>query len=130
MIWCRTRESRPARGRAWTARARLEAVITTAALDEAGKNAWCRQHGVYPAELDNWTYVPTDEGWLYVALVLDMYARKLVGWAMSETMHQELTQRALDAALGWREPDEALIHHSDRGYKPRGVHFSGASSIV
>ena len=65
--------------------------------------------------LADMTYVPTDEGWLYVALVLDMYARKLVGWAMSETMHQELTQRALDAALGWREPDEALIHHSDRG---------------
>jgi hypothetical protein len=44
----------PARGRAWTARARLEAVITAAALDEVGKNAWCREHGVYPADLDKW----------------------------------------------------------------------------
>lgn len=44
----------PARGRAWTARARLEAVITTAAMDEAAKSAWCRKHGVYPAELDKW----------------------------------------------------------------------------
>jgi len=52
--WREDVQSMPARGRAWTARARLEAVITTAALDEAGKNAWCRQHGVYPAELDNW----------------------------------------------------------------------------
>lgn len=42
------------RGRAWTAGARLEAVITAAALDEAGKSAWCREHAVYPAELDKW----------------------------------------------------------------------------
>ena len=47
-------QSMPARGRAWTAGARLEAVITAAALDEAGKSAWCREHGVYPAELDKW----------------------------------------------------------------------------
>ncbi|CAG1012463.1 hypothetical protein BURK2_04523 [Burkholderiales bacterium] len=47
-------QSRPARGRAWTARARLEAVIVTAAMDEAGKNAWCREHGLFPAELDTW----------------------------------------------------------------------------
>ena len=47
-------QSRPARGRAWTAVARLEAVITTAAMSEAHKSAWCREHGVYPAELDKW----------------------------------------------------------------------------
>lgn len=52
--WREDAQSRPARGRAWTAGARLEAVITTAALDEAGKSAWCRRHGVYPAELDKW----------------------------------------------------------------------------
>ncbi len=52
--WREDAQSRPARGRAWTAAARLEAVITTAALDEAGKGAWCRQHGVYPGELDKW----------------------------------------------------------------------------
>jgi putative transposase len=61
------------------------------------------------------TYVPTDEGWLYVALVLDLYARKLVGWATSDTMPQELTLQALDVALGWRDPDAGLVHHSDRG---------------
>ena len=52
--WREEAQSRPARGRAWTAGARLEAVITAAAMDEAGKNAWCREHGVYPAELDKW----------------------------------------------------------------------------
>jgi transposase InsO family protein len=65
--------------------------------------------------LADMTYVPTDEGWLYVALVLDLHARKLVGWAMSETMPQELTLRALDVALGWRDPGPGLVHHSDRG---------------
>jgi len=65
--------------------------------------------------LADMTYVPTDEGWLYVALVLDLYARKLVGWAMSETMLQELTLAALDVALGWRDPNAGLVHHSDRG---------------
>jgi len=61
------------------------------------------------------TYVPTDEGWLYVALVLDLFARKIVGWAMSQTMPQELTLAALRVALGWRDPDPGLLHHSDRG---------------
>ena len=61
------------------------------------------------------TYVPTDEGWLYVALVLDLFARKIVGWAMSDTMPQELTLAALWVALGWRDPDPGLVHHSDRG---------------
>ena len=52
--WREDAQSRPARGRAWTAGARLEAVITTAAMDEAGKSAWCREHGMYPVELDKW----------------------------------------------------------------------------
>ena len=65
--------------------------------------------------LADMTCVPTDEGWLYVALVLDLCARKLVGWAMSETMPQELTLAALDVALGWRDPGAGLPRHSDLG---------------
>ena len=61
------------------------------------------------------TYVPTDEGWLYLALVMDLFSRKLVGWAMSDTMPQELTLAALRVALGWRDPASGLVHHSDRG---------------
>ena len=61
------------------------------------------------------TYVPTAEGWLYVALVLDLFGRKIVGWATSPTMPQELTLEALQVALGWRDPDAGLVHHSDRG---------------
>jgi len=52
--WREDAQTRPARGRAWSAGARLEAMIAVAALDEAGKSAWCREHGVYPAELDKW----------------------------------------------------------------------------
>ena len=52
--WRDDAQSMPARGRAWTAGARLEAVITAAAMDEVGKSAWCRESGVYPAELDKW----------------------------------------------------------------------------
>ena len=52
--WREDARSRPARGRAWTAGGRLEAVITTAAMSEAARSAWCREHGVYPAELHKW----------------------------------------------------------------------------
>jgi transposase len=52
--WRVSLQSMPARGRAWTASAKLQAVITTAALSEIDKNAWCREHGIYPAELEQW----------------------------------------------------------------------------
>ena len=61
------------------------------------------------------TYVPTAEGWLYLALVLDLFSRKFVGWAMSDSMAQDLTLEALHMALGWRDPPAGLLHHSDRG---------------
>ena len=57
--WREDAQSRPARGRAWTAGARLEAVITTAAMNEAAKSAWCREHGVYPQELAQWRQAAT-----------------------------------------------------------------------
>jgi transposase InsO family protein len=61
------------------------------------------------------TYVPTGEGWLYLAVVLDMFARRVVGWAMSDAMPQELTIAALQMALTNRRPEPGLVHHSDRG---------------
>jgi len=51
--------ARPVRERSWTAAARLEAVITTAALDEAARSAWCREHGVYPQQLQQWRQAAT-----------------------------------------------------------------------
>ncbi len=61
------------------------------------------------------TYVPTDEGWLYVAGVLDRCTRRCIGWAMDDTLATTLPLAALDMALTQRRPPEGLVHHSDRG---------------
>ena len=61
------------------------------------------------------TYIPTGEGWLYLAVVLDLFSRRIVGWAMDETITAELACRALDMAWHSRRPAIGLIFHSDRG---------------
>jgi putative transposase len=61
------------------------------------------------------TYVPTDEGWLFLAGVLDCFSRRIVGWAMSEGMPTDLVSDALKMALLHRQPGQDLLHHSDRG---------------
>ncbi len=62
------------------------------------------------------TYVPTDQGWLYLAAVLDCFSRKVVGWAMAGQMQVDLVSDALKMALQHRRPDgRQLLHHSDRG---------------
>lgn len=72
------------------------------------------------------TYVPTDEGWLYLALIMDLFSRKMVGWAMSAAMAQALTLEALAMALGWRDPPSGLIHHSDRGSQYAAYDYQAA----
>jgi putative transposase len=61
------------------------------------------------------TYIPTGEGWLYLAVILDLFTRKVVGWAMRDHMRAELTMAALTMAIQRRRPGPGLIHHSDRG---------------
>jgi transposase InsO family protein len=61
------------------------------------------------------TYIDTFEGWLYLALVLDLFARPIVGWAMADCMRAELVADALKMALGRRLPARGLLHPSDRG---------------
>jgi len=61
------------------------------------------------------TYVPTDEGWLYTAVVMDLCSRKIVGWSMAEHMQVQLASDALKMALLQRDPPVGLLHHSDRG---------------
>lgn len=61
------------------------------------------------------TYVSTEEGWLYLASVMDLYSRKIVGWHMSERMTKELVLQALRQAHGRQQPGLGLLHHSDRG---------------
>jgi putative transposase len=64
------------------------------------------------------TYVPTAQGWLYVAVVLDLKSRRVIGWSMRDSLEQTLVHEALDMALGQQpsaEVPEALLFHSDRG---------------
>lgn len=61
------------------------------------------------------TYIPTEEGWLYLAAVKDLFHKKIVGWSMGERITKELTISALEMAISRRRPSEGLIHHSDRG---------------
>jgi transposase InsO family protein len=61
------------------------------------------------------TYIPTQEGWLYLAAVLDLYSRRIVGWAMLDRMTGDLTMEALKMAIRQRQPALDLIHHSDQG---------------
>jgi putative transposase len=61
------------------------------------------------------TYIPTDEGFLYLACVMDAWSRSIVGWSMSPTLHASVATDALRMAIRRRRPPEGLIHHSDRG---------------
>jgi transposase InsO family protein len=66
------------------------------------------------------TYIPTAEGWLYLAGVMDLYSRKIVGWAMAKRMTSALVCNAFKMAVAHRQPDHGLLHHSDRGSQYAG----------
>ena len=61
------------------------------------------------------TYVWTWQGWLYLAVILDLFSRRVVGWHLADSLSQELVLQALHRALGLRQPGPELLHHSDRG---------------
>jgi len=61
------------------------------------------------------TYIPTDEGWLYLASTMDLFSRLIVGWSMSSTLHADVVINALQMGIDRRGPEDGLIHHSDRG---------------
>jgi len=65
--------------------------------------------------VSDFTYIETEEGWLYLAVVLDLFSRKVIGWAMSQTMDAALVMAALRMALLGRHPPAGLLHHSDQG---------------
>jgi putative transposase len=69
------------------------------------------------------TYVPTREGWLYLAVVEDLFSRMVVGWSMAETMGSRLVVDALEMALARRRPGVGLLAHSDRGSQYAGGHY-------
>jgi putative transposase len=71
------------------------------------------------------TYIWTAEGWLYLASTMDLYSRKIVGWAMSESMPASLVMSALEMAIDSRSPAPGLLHHSDRGVQFAAHAFQG-----
>lgn len=69
------------------------------------------------------TYIPTADGWLYLAVVEDLFSRRIVGWSMDATMTSRLVVDALDMALRRRAPEEGLLAHSDRGSQYASEHY-------
>lgn len=76
--------------------------------------------------VSDFTYVSTWQGWLYVAFVIDVFARRIVGWRVSRSMHTDFVLDALEQALYARQPDRdaALIHHSDRGSQYVSIRYT------
>ena len=70
------------------------------------------------------TYVPTREGFLYLAFVLDVHSRRIVGWAMESHLRTELVVDALRMAVWRRKPAPGLVHHSDQGVQYTALSFS------
>lgn len=102
--------SRPRRHRTVTTDSQHSDPVAANLLDrdftaEAPKTKW----------VTDITGVWTAEGWLYVAVVLDLFSRMVVGWAMAAHRDTELVEQALQMALAHRHPSVALLHHSDRG---------------
>lgn len=91
-----------------------------------------RVHRVFRAErpdqlwVSDFTYVSTWQGWLYVAFAIDVFARRIVGWQVSSTMHTDFVLDALEQALHARQPqrDQPLIHHSDRGSQYVSIRYT------
>ena len=129
----RVRAELRARGQA-VARKRVARLMRTAGLAGRGRRPFRRttiadpavqapdlvQRQFRPAAPDRlWladiTYVRTWEGWLYLAVILDAYSRRIVGWALADHLRTELATAALRMALATRRPGPGLIHHSDRG---------------
>jgi transposase InsO family protein len=120
---CRTSRKRVARlmrTRGLAARRRRRFRVTTHSRHPfpIAPNVLARQFeraGPDQAWVTDITYIPTGEGWLYLAVILDLCSRFAVGWAMSERITDTLTLDALGMALARRRPPQGLLHHSDRG---------------
>jgi len=81
------------------------------------------QESINQAWASDITYVATDEGWLYVASVMDLCSRRIIGWSTADHLRAELATEALSKAIGARCPTEQLLHHSDRGVQYACVEY-------
>ena len=107
-------------------------VVRTTISDGKAPCPLDRVNRVFKADRPNqlwvsdFTYVSTWQGWLYVAFVIDVYARRIVGWRVSRSMHTDFVLDALEQALYDRQPerDGALTHHSDRGSQYVSIRYT------
>jgi putative transposase len=76
------------------------------------------------------TYIPTTEGWLYLAAIMDLFSRKIVGWAMRDHMQAELASAALTMAIQQQRPQAGLVHHSDRGVQYASRAYRDALTVA
>jgi len=74
------------------------------------------------------TYIPTKEGWLYLAATMDLWSRKVVGWQLSDNLKSKIVINALHKAIDTRHPNRELIHHSDRGSQYASQRFRNVLS--
>jgi transposase InsO family protein len=130
-IWARLRGQGSACGRHRVARLMRREGIRPPKRHRRNPVTTQRQPGVIPAPnrlnqdfsaatantkwVSDFTYIDTAEGWLYLAIILDLFSRKVVGWAMSRHMDTTLVETALHMALRTRQPKATLLHHSDQG---------------
>jgi len=102
----------PRRFRVTTESGHREPVAPNVLARRFAPTAYTERDRVWIADI---TYLPTREGWLYLAVVLDLASRRVLGWCGDRVLDQSLTLRALDQALTRRRPQPGLVHHSDRG---------------
>lgn len=107
-------------------------VIRTTVSDSSAPRPLDRVNRQFKADRPNqlwvsdFTYVSTWQGWLYVAFVIDVFARRIVGWRVSNTMRTDFVLDALEQALYDRQPDRSstLVHHSDRGSQYVSIRYT------
>lgn len=115
---------------------RFRAAYATRTSEPAGPNLLEQQFLVDRAEqvwVADITFVATRRGWLYLAVVIDLYARRVVGWSMSARIDEALVRDALTMAIGHRRPAPGLIHHSDQGAQYRSAGYQrllGAHGMI
>ena len=129
----RPRVARIMKSRGWKGKCKRKFRVTTDSKHSLGyfENKLNRAFGAEKPNM-KWasdiTYIPTSEGWLYLAVVLDLFSRKTVGWAMGTSLEASLPVSALEMARVTRKPTDGLLHHSDRGVQYASLEFQTAVS--
>jgi putative transposase len=137
----RPRIARIMKSRGWRGKSHRKYRVTTNSKHSLGffENRLDRAFGADKPNqkwVSDITYILTGEGWLYLGVVLDLFSRKVVGWAMGETLEASLAVKALEMAQVTRKPAPGLLHHSDRGvqyaskeFQTSVQNFEGISSM-